>query len=109
VLLEPADGASPRVHQLSTNGRVLGFDPATWFRSHSCIVPPGSKLFVFSDGAYEISGPDGRTRQLSDLIQQLSSPLAQGSSKLDQLVAWVRTVRGASALEDDLSLMELEL
>jgi sigma-B regulation protein RsbU (phosphoserine phosphatase) len=108
VLLEPTDGP-PRVRQLSTSGRVLGFDPATWFRSDSCVVPTGSKLFVFSDGAYEIAGKDGRTRQLPEFIELLSRPAAKGTSKLDELLAWATNTRDESALEDDLSLMELEL
>jgi hypothetical protein len=64
---------------------------------------------VFSDGAYEIPSPDGRTRQLSDLIQQLSRPATADTCKLDAVVAWARGERGPDALEDDLSLMELEL
>jgi sigma-B regulation protein RsbU (phosphoserine phosphatase) len=72
-------------------------------------VPAGSKLFVFSDGAYEISGKDGRTRQLPELIQELVKPETDGIAKLDLLVNWARSVHGQSALEDDLSLMELTL
>ena len=108
VLVEPAEGGSFSVRQLSTNGRVLGVDPAIWFRADHIVAPPGSRLYVFSDGAYEISGPDGRMRQLPDLIQRLSKPLAT-ASRLDALVTWARGVRGEAALDDDLSLMELEL
>src|SRR5262249_7015953 len=68
VLLEPADGGTLFVRQLSTSGRVLGFDAGTWFRANSVVAPPGSRLYVFSDGAYEIMGKDGRIRQLTDLI-----------------------------------------
>ena len=32
-----------------------------------CEVNPGSRLYVFSDGAYEFSRPDGRTARLPDL------------------------------------------
>lgn len=109
VLLEPADGNSFRTRQLSTGGKVLGIDPAAQFRGDSCAVPPGSKLYVFSDGAYEISGPDGRTRQWADLIQELGRSEAPGSSKLDSLVGWAQEARGGAVLDDDLSLMELEL
>jgi sigma-B regulation protein RsbU (phosphoserine phosphatase) len=109
VLIAPSDGAEAGFRELSTGGRILGFDPATEFRSDSCDVQPGSIFYVFSDGAYEISGSDGRTRQLPDLIQQLRQPVSAGSSRLDALVAWVRGVRGDNALEDDLSLMELQL
>jgi sigma-B regulation protein RsbU (phosphoserine phosphatase) len=109
VLIDAPNGGASGLRQLSTGGRLLGFDPATEFRSNSCDVPRGSRLYLFSDGAYEISSPDGRTRKLPDLIQQLSQPSPAGNGKLDDLVTWARSVRGENALEDDLSLMELEL
>jgi hypothetical protein len=46
---------------------------------------------------------------MSDLIQQLGQPADAETCKLDALVAWARSVHGEDALEDDLSLMELEL
>jgi len=109
LLIEPVGGSTLRSRKLSTGGRLLGLDPATEFHSGFCNVLRGSTLYVFSDGAYEISGPDGRTRQLSDLIQQLQQPAAPGICKLDALVTWARSIHGKNALEDDLSLMELEL
>jgi sigma-B regulation protein RsbU (phosphoserine phosphatase) len=109
VLIDPSKGASRCLRELSTAGCVLGFDPATEFRCDSCHVLHGCRLYVFSDGAYEISGPDGRTRNLADLIRQLREPASAVACKLDDLLAWARSVRGAGAPEDDLSLMELEL
>jgi sigma-B regulation protein RsbU (phosphoserine phosphatase) len=108
VLLEPAQETPFRANELSTRGPLLGMDPAAEFRSESRTVAPGSRVFVFSDGAYEIAGPDGKTHQLQDLIQQLLQPASAGASKLDAIVAWAMSTRGAAALEDDLSLMELQ-
>jgi sigma-B regulation protein RsbU (phosphoserine phosphatase) len=109
VLVEAQEGKTSGFRELGTGGPVLGFDPAAEFRSASCDVPRGSGLYLFSDGAYEICGPDGRTRQLPDLIQELGRPATKGTSRLDQLAAWARSVRGETPLEDDLSLIELEL
>jgi sigma-B regulation protein RsbU (phosphoserine phosphatase) len=108
VLLEPGQETPFRAHELSTRGPLLGMDPAAEFRSESHTVAPGGRLFVFSDGAYEIAGPDGKTRQLQDLIQQLLKQPAGGGSKLDEIVGWARSARGGAALDDDLSLMELQ-
>lgn len=109
VLIEPlaeTAGAPPR---LSTGGRVIGFDPSAEFRSETRELKRGSKLYVFSDGAYEISRPDGRSMQFADLIEQLSQSAAPEQSKLDELVAWAKGLRGDSTLEDDLSILEIEL
>jgi sigma-B regulation protein RsbU (phosphoserine phosphatase) len=109
MLMEPGDQGSFRLRELSTGGRVLGVDSAAEFRADACTVSRGSKLYVFSDGAYEISGCDGRPRQLPDLIQQLGRLATEANSSLDFLVDWARGVHGSAALEDDLSLMELEI
>jgi len=102
-------GETPNAtQQLSTGGRVLGCDPATEFRSASCAVPTGSRLYVFSDGAYEISQPNGRTAQLPDLLEQLAQPISPGSSKLDDLVKWAQAIGGQTSLEDDMSILEIE-
>ena len=95
--------------QLSTGGRVLGCDPVAEFRNESCEVKRGSRLYVFSDGAYEISQPSGSTAQLADLLQQLELPVAAGGSKLDELVKWAQTIGGQASLEDDMSILEVEL
>jgi sigma-B regulation protein RsbU (phosphoserine phosphatase) len=102
-------GASPEVlQQLSTGGRVLGCDPTAEFRNGSCEVKPGSRLYVFSDGVFEISRPDGRLTQLPDLIQQLGALASPGQSKLDELLKWAQATRGQASFEDDISILEVE-
>lgn len=97
------------MRQLSTGGRLLGCDPTAEFRNESCEVIPGSRLYVFSDGAYEIARPDGTTAQLADLIQQLSQPAPPGHSKLDELIKWAEVTGGQSSFKDDVSILEVEL
>jgi len=94
---------------LSTGGRVLGIDPAAEFRCASLEIKRGSRLYVFSDGAYELARPDGSAVQLSDLVQQIQKPPAADRSKLDELVEWAREVSGQSSFEDDVSIMEIGL
>jgi phosphoserine phosphatase RsbU/P len=101
--------ASNPVQRLSTGGRLLGCDPAAEFRSESCEVKPGSRLYVFSDGAYEIVRLDGTTAQLPDLIEQLGRPATPGCSKLDDLVKWAEATGGQSSFKDDVSIVEIEL
>lgn len=110
MLIERPPGDAPRLRLLSTAGKVIGCDPEAGYRSETCAVPPGSRLYVFSDGVYEILRADGRTLQLEDLLEQLNRSVhAQGTTNLEEILAWTRSVRGAESLEDDLSLMEVAL
>jgi len=86
LLLEALSTTPGAPVRLSTGGPVIGFDPSAEFCNDSCEVKRGSKLYVLSDGAYEISRPDGSTQQLDDFIRQLGQSTPSGQSKLDQLV-----------------------
>src|SRR5207249_4991864 len=55
VLVEPQGSHS---QNLSAGGRVLGCDPAAEYHNKSREISRGSRLYVFSDGAYEIRRPD---------------------------------------------------
>jgi sigma-B regulation protein RsbU (phosphoserine phosphatase) len=93
--------------RLATGGRVIGCDPDAKYQSQSCRVEFGGKLYVFSDGVYEILRPDGRLAQLEDLIEEIGRPSSSGGSKLDGLVAWARNLSKLPVFEDDVSLLEI--
>jgi len=99
-------GPNAEPQQLSTGGRVLGLDPTAEFRNDVREVKQGSRLYVFSDGAYELARPDGSPVQLTDLIPQIQQPAVQ-ESKLDELVEWAQEVSGRPDFEDDLSILEI--
>jgi sigma-B regulation protein RsbU (phosphoserine phosphatase) len=79
--------------------------PESTYSSGRCVVAPGSHLFVFSDGVYELAKPDGKTAQLEEFVAQLA-PGTDGS-KLDQLMRWARTVHGSERFDDDYSILQL--
>jgi len=107
VLLAPSEAGAPHVHQLRTPGVIIGYGPESAYQAQQCDVPAGSALFVFSDGAYEIARPDGRTLQLSDLLAEL---LERGRerSALDDITAWARAAHGSERLDDDLSIVRIK-
>jgi len=105
LLGEPQSVPQP----LSTGGRVLGIDPDAEFHCASIEVKRGSRLYVFSDGAYELARPDGSAVQLSELVQQIQKPPTNNRSKLDELVQWAREVSAKDTFEDDLSILEIGL
>jgi phosphoserine phosphatase RsbU/P len=105
ILIGPP-GAVPTIHRLHTPGVLIGYMPESVYASGSCAVPPGSRLFIFSDGAYEIEQPNGLTLQLDDLINHLSAA-PDGSRGLDSLIDWTYGMAGKAILGDDLSIVEM--
>ena len=69
------------------------------------IVPDNSRLYLFSDGAFEVQRPDGTMTGLEDLLDFMGRRDADGTSELDLLFQHLLEVRGDDALEDDFSII----
>lgn len=101
AVLVPRD-APPSI--LSTGGTVIGAVDQTPFPSASIAVTPGSRLYVFSDGVYEIGKPDGEmmTYEAFSLLLAGSDP----SGTLDSVLGSIREYHGSDIFDDDVSLLE---
>lgn len=103
VLISPAGS----VEMLRAPNTIIGAFPKMPFSSASAQIEPGSRLYVFSDGVYEVEGPDGSMWDLEGLAKFLARPEAPGED-LDGLHAFVCGMRGSPVLEDDFSIVRLE-
>jgi sigma-B regulation protein RsbU (phosphoserine phosphatase) len=110
ALLLSREGANTAVAQLGHPGCPIGMIPGMAFDNAEVVVPPDSNLLVFSDGAYEITQPDGTMWSLDRLADhvQASDPSA-GPLSLDDIEATIRRVRGVDQFEDDVSILALRL
>lgn len=97
---------SPEPQHLHTPGLMIGGVPFTRYESRSCEIEPGSQLFVFSDGVYEIPLPTGKMGTLRELIANLAV-LRFGD--LDRVIDTVRAMQapGQTCFDDDVSLMRV--
>jgi phosphoserine phosphatase RsbU/P len=78
------------------------------YQEASCQIEPTSKLYIFSDGAYEITQKDDSVWTLNDLIQILIMSNPPEMSKLEQVLASaIASAKHGSSFEDDLSLLEV--
>jgi len=103
VLLPP--GQPPQ--QLRTQGMVIGSLSGLKFKSSEAHVPAGSKLFIFSDGSYELTRPDGSMVQLETFVEILSN-LGKRSGSLDEVITTGRELQGKDNFEDDYSLVQIQ-
>jgi sigma-B regulation protein RsbU (phosphoserine phosphatase) len=84
----------------------IGMMPDTVFESSRCTIPPGSLLYIFSDGIYDLPSPTGQpTWGLHPFINTLSS--CADTPDLDFLLQSVRTQGGVSTFSDDLSILQI--
>lgn len=92
---------------LATKNPMLGVQPAHEFRAASTAVAPGARLYLFSDGMFEIEGADGVERGLEDFLPALLAPASGATSEPQRLLAEVKRISGRSVFDDDLTVLVL--
>jgi phosphoserine phosphatase RsbU/P len=107
ALLLSGSGDARRCDLLRTNGMLVGYDPSATYSNATCDVPLGAKLFVFSDGAYEIARPDGTMLKFEEFVAHVCSQAGDVSEAVESAVAWARAAHGAEGLDDDVSIVAL--
>jgi serine phosphatase RsbU (regulator of sigma subunit) len=83
--------------------------PNARYDREECTLVSPSRLFVFSDGVYEITRPDGSMLEFEVFEQALARAVPDGKSELDELLSLAWEVRGADTLEDDFSIIKMTI
>jgi sigma-B regulation protein RsbU (phosphoserine phosphatase) len=105
AFLVPAD--RQQAIGLRTRSGLVGADPGTKYRADRVFVPPGSRIWLFSDGVFEIVTKDGLEWGLNDFLPRLLEPAASDAGACQRLFKDVRGVAQGSSLDDDFSLLVL--
>ncbi|MBX7103886.1 MAG: SpoIIE family protein phosphatase [Gemmataceae bacterium] len=103
-------GESPdtlTLDQLESTDPLIGMlPPGTPFEERSITVGPWARLFLFSDGVFEIDCADGSMWKFPEFLEFLR-PLGSADDLMDQLYSHVRELRGGPVLNDDFSILEV--
>ena len=92
---------------LSTEAQPVGMFEDTEFPSATYVVPPGSQILLYSDGAFELPMEDGRQWSLADFIELCTEAAANPDWSLDALIGRLRALTAGGLFEDDCSLVRL--
>lgn len=96
--------------KLKTNGIVIGGMPNTKFESKSVNIPRNAKLYVFSDGVYEVEYANGNgMMNLEDFASELIKPAFEGMTKTESMMMFSQQAQQNDQFEDDFSLCEITL
>ncbi len=94
--------------ELGMNSFMIGVLDDPEFESSSVSVAPGSRLYIFSDGLFEVRHPaDAEMLNFSGLTQQLRQAQSRSTERLAAVLAGIRRWQGADAFNDDYSLIEV--
>lgn len=96
------------IKQLVTPGMVVGGMPDMTFTSDKVTVKPGDKLYIFSDGVYELEYKDRNDMMsVEEFADGLTLPPKPNMSKVDSMVQFCIDEQGSDDFEDDYSLVEI--
>ena len=90
---------------LKTRNLVIGAMPDAGFTAAEAEVPPGARLFLFSDGVFELHARDGRAWALADLLPWLAQVPPADEAPAHWLQRAVLEQARPGPLEDDFSLL----
>ena len=106
LLSDNASGKDGLV-ELRTRNTLLGYMPDVAYHQAELTIGPASRLFVYSDGVYEISLEKGQRWAFWDYTAFMRTAIASGASCMDLLFDHVRDLNAKETLEDDFSILEL--
>lgn len=105
AILVPSD--KHETQPVGMSAIMIGLLPDRTYDVEDVTVPPGSTLFVFSDGAYEIATKNGDRWDLENFLPLLTEPSVPGMTEPERLYQAIKQVVKAGPLDDDFSLMAL--
>lgn len=100
------------LHGLATRAPAVGMAPAPRFAAAEAVVPEGGRLYLFSDGAFEVTLACGRAGSIRDLVgllgRESQAAAPAGQSEPDRVFEAMRALAGRRPFEDDVSILALD-
>jgi PAS domain S-box-containing protein len=107
LLISPGLDGKPEGTWLKGKGLWIGATTTETFEGGSAIVAQDAELFVFSDGLYELSTPDGPMIGLDGFGQLLVDLYNTGAADLERVLTEVSRRHGSDQFEDDASILKV--
>ncbi len=95
------------VLQLETPNTFIGGIPHLDYKSEYMTLEGPVRLYIFSDGVFEIKTGETAWWTLEDFINFLSKPPGKGGAEIDSLFSHVKGISYDGVLDDDFSIMEI--
>jgi sigma-B regulation protein RsbU (phosphoserine phosphatase) len=99
---------SGEIRELATRNMFVGGMPDIVYRSDSVEVDIPSRLYVFSDGTFEVAKTDGSMWSFSELQTFLRDIPGDQASEIDLLYSYAQKMHGSNDLDDDFSMLKIE-
>jgi sigma-B regulation protein RsbU (phosphoserine phosphatase) len=107
ILLTDERGATAVPVPLRTEAPAVGCMETAHYSTAVHLIPPGARLLLFSDGAFEIFQGRERAGTWTEFFQSFRESAVQNLTPGERFVRALQ-IRGADSLEDDFSFVEFQ-
>ena len=94
--------------KLSGEGFIIGAMPEQEYPTFSFSLKPFTRLYIFSDGIYEIEGCEGKICMVDDFVQMVGDLYQQGQANVKNIIDTMKARQEKIFFDDDVSLLEVE-
>ena len=108
IIISGSSPTNTEVTRLKTPGMPVGMFPEAKYVDAYCQIEKSSTLYIFSDGAYEITQENGNLWSLEGLIQILISLQYSVDNQLDYILDYLINLNSKEIFEDDLSIIQVK-
>jgi sigma-B regulation protein RsbU (phosphoserine phosphatase) len=108
ILISGKSPLTTEIQLLKTPGVPVGMFPETKYIDDTCQIEEFSNLYIFSDGAYEITQSDGTLWSLEGFIQLLVSLQHSVDYQLDYILNYLLKLNSKEVFDDDLSILQIK-
>lgn len=109
LLVSEEDNNQVKITELNSPGCVIGVTEEIFYQEKSCQVPPKSRLYLFSDGVYDVKMPNGKILGNEELNRIISAQDHSQNSTVQGVLNLIRARSGQDHFPDDFSLLEAGL
>ena len=109
ILISGTSPADTQIHDLRTKGAIIGGFPGLSFSNNEIALEQYNKLLILSDGVYEITRPGLPDWHFEAFRQYIAGTVTSAEFHVDKIYHDVMQMYGSKNLEDDFSLVELNL
>jgi sigma-B regulation protein RsbU (phosphoserine phosphatase) len=107
VLLGARDNPLPP-KELGLPGLVIGAMPGVEFQTSVMDIGDYKRLFVFSDGIYEIEKKDRQIMRYNEFVEIVAKNDKPELEDVERIVQFAQALNGPGPLEDDCSIVSIE-
>mgnify|MGYP002641208256 CR=1 FL=1 len=94
--------------KLAGDGVIIGAMPVKAYNTFSFSLKPVTRLYIFSDGIYEIDGCGGRVCMVDDFVQMVGDLYGKRQAHVKGIIDSMKARQGKKFFDDDVSLLEVE-